>query len=209
MIITVGNTKGGVGKSTIAVNMAVASADIGKKKTLIVDGDIQGTAMDFRGFRPSELPSVQVVSITTPTIHEDIKNFSSFDNIFIDIGGRHGQVFRSSLIACDLFLIPVTPSPYDLWALKDTLEAVSEVRIMKELKVKLVLNMVIPNTNFSKEVDPILEEFKKEYKIEVCDTRIGNRQDFKKAANEGKGVIEFSPKSKADLEIRNLYQEVL
>ena len=81
MIITVGNTKGGVGKSTIAVNLAVASAVLGGKKTLLIDGDIQGSATDFRSLRSQDLPQIQLVSITTPTIHTDIQSFSNFSKI--------------------------------------------------------------------------------------------------------------------------------
>ena len=208
MIITVGNTKGGVGKSTIAVNLAVASAVLGGKKTLLIDGDIQGSATDFRSLRSQDLPQIQLVSITTPTIHTDIQSFSNFDTIIIDIGGRHNQVFRSAILACDMFLIPVQPSPYDVWALKDTFEVVSEVKMYKEIQTKIVFNMVLSNTNYKNEIDPIVSELTSQYKFSVLKTTIGHRIDYKKSIGEGKGVIEFSPNSKADSEIQNLFKEI-
>ncbi|EKD28862.1 MAG: hypothetical protein ACD_79C00182G0007 [uncultured bacterium] len=207
MIITVGNTKGGVGKSTISVNLAVACATSGKK-ILLIDGDIQGSATDFRSLRPQELPQIQLVSITTPTIHNDIQSFSNFDVIIIDIGGRHNKVFRSAILACDMFLIPVQPSPYDVWALKETFEVISEVKMIKEIRTNIIFNMVLSNTNYKTEIDPIINDLTNQYKFNIINTTIGHRLDYKKSIGEGKGVIEFSPNSKADIEIKNLYKEI-
>ena len=106
MILTVGNTKGGVGKSTIACNFSVESALAGKK-TLLIDADIQGSSIGFRASR--EKNDIKAMSITTPTLHKDIKDFQ-FDMVLIDVGGRDSAVFRSAIMACDLMIIPVLPS---------------------------------------------------------------------------------------------------
>lgn len=210
MVITVGNTKGGVGKTTIAVNLAVASVVVGKQRTLIIDADAQGSSMDFRAVREKDLPPIQAISLTKPTIHEDIKSFTNFDVIFIDAGGRDGKVFRSALLACDIFLIPITPSPYDIWAAEETLEITQEARLMNPtMQVFIVLNMVIPNTQLSKEVLNLLDKFKGEFNLRVCHTQLVNRQDYKKSATVGQGVVEMFPESKADLEVQELYQEVM
>lgn len=208
MIICIGNTKGGCGKTTIATNLAVLSA-ISKKSTLLIDSDLQGSSSDWRSYRSDDLAPVKCVKMTTPTIHKDIKSFQNFDNIFIDAGGRDGDTFRSAIMACDLLLVPMTPSPYDVWSSEDTLKMLAQARVYKEIKTKIVLNMVISNTNLSKEIEPLLAEFSKEYSIEICKAILGSRQDFKKSAGEGRGVPEFAPKTKADEEIKALFKEIM
>ena len=207
MIICVGNVKGGCGKTTIATNMAVLSA-IAKNSTLLIDSDSQGSSSDWRSYRADELAQVKCVKINTPTIHKDIKSFESFSTIIIDAGGRDNDTFRSAIMASDLLLIPLTPSPYDVWSSEDTLKMLNQARVYKEIKAKIVLNMVISNTNLSKEIEPLLADLSKEYQIEVCKTVLGSRQDFKKSAAEGKGVAEFAPRTKADDEIKALYKEI-
>lgn len=207
MIITVGNVKGGCGKTTLATNLAVLSA-INKKKTLLIDCDVQGSTMDWRNCRSDELAHIQSVAINKPTVHKDVKNFEGFENIFIDAGGRGNDTFRSSIMACDLFLIPLTPSSYDIWASEDTLKMLNQARVYKDIKSMMIINQVILNTNLSKEVKPLLEDFSKEYGVNIAETTLGARQDFKKCVGEGKGVSEFSPHSKADTEIQNLFEEI-
>jgi len=208
MIITVGNVKGGCGKTTLATNLAVISA-INKHKTLLIDCDIQGSTMDWRSCRSDELAHIQCVAMNKPTVHKDVKDFEGFDNIFIDAGGRDNDTFRSSIMACDLLLIPLTPSSYDIWASEDTLKMLDQARVYKEIKCIIILNQTISNTNLSKEVIPLLEDFSKDYNVIVSKTSLGSRQDFKKCAGEGKGVLEFAPHSKATKEMQELYKEVL
>lgn len=208
MIITVGNQKGGVGKTTLATNLAVLSVLSGSK-TLLIDADTQGSSMDFRSFRGEALAPIQAVSITKPILHQEIHTFTNFDNIFIDAGGRDSETFRSGIVACDLFLVPITPSPYDVWASEETFKKLREARIYKPIDVLVVINQVIANTTLSKEVSALLEDMAKEYELRIAKTVLVTRQDFKRSAAEGKGVSEFAPNSKADQEIRNLYEEVL
>ena len=114
MILTIGNQKGGVGKTTIATNLACLFAR--KRHVLLIDADSQQSAADFHAVRleNEDLPQFTCVSITKPTIHKDVKNFSNFDVILIDVGGRDSAVFRSSILAADQLIIPITPSQYDV-----------------------------------------------------------------------------------------------
>jgi chromosome partitioning protein len=208
MIVTIGNQKGGVGKTTIATNLAVISALSGKK-TLLIDADVQASAMDFRSFRKDGLASIQAVSITKPTIHQDINTFTSFDNIFIDAGGRDSDTFRSAIMACDTFLVPITPSPYDVWSSEETFKALRQARIYKPINAFVVLNQVITNTTLSKDVSTLIAQIANDYELVVLKSTLALRQDLKKSVSEGKGVSEFAPQSKADIEIKNLYEEVM
>jgi len=208
MKVTVGNQKGGVGKTTIATNMTVLSA-IKKKKTLLIDADAQGSSMDFRRMRKENPIPIHAVQIIQPTIHTDIESFKSFDHIFIDAGGRDSDTFRSAVMACDLLIIPVNPSPYDIWSSEETFKLLRQARIYKKIPAIIVLNQVIKNTKISRDVQQALEEVAKEYDITLASTMIYSRVAYKESVSEGKGVCEFAPKTKADIEFNELYQEVI
>lgn len=204
-IIALGNTKGGVGKSTTAVNLAVAAALDGKK-VMIVDADVQGSSMGFRGLRKSD--NIKATSITTPTLHKDLGDLQGFDFIFIDAGGRDSTVFRSAIMACDLMIIPVLPSVYDVWAAGDTIEMVREAMIYKPgIKPRLLLNQLIPSTIMARETLEELEKFKEE--IPLLDARLHSRSAYKNSVMQGLGVMESEPKGKAAAEVKALYDEVL
>ena len=206
MIITVGNIKGGCGKTTIATNLAVLSALSGHR-TMLIDCDVQGSSMSWRSCRPDECGHIHCVAINTPTLHKDIRDLD-FNTIIIDAGGRDNDLFRSAIMACDKMIVPLTPSPYDVWSSEDTFKILSDARIYKDIPAIVVINQVIPNTNLAKEIIPLLDDLAKDYQFDIAKSTLGARQDFKKCVNEGQGVSEFSPETKADIEIRELYEEV-
>jgi len=207
-VITVGNVKGGVGKSTIACNLAVEATKAGKK-VLLIDSDTQQSSIDFRATRAEKnLPEFQAVSITKNTIHKDVGSFKDFDFIIIDAGGRDTAVFRSAVLASDLFLIPVLPSQYDIWATAGTVETLEEAKPFKDINACFVINQVIPHTTVVKEALQALKDFK----LPILNTRLHARVAFKQSISEGRGVTEYEPtgkNEKASKELRSLFQEVL
>jgi chromosome partitioning protein len=206
-VISVANQKGGVGKSTIACNLAV-SAIIDGKKTLLIDADPQGSSLSFRAIRTTD--DLKAVSITQPTIHKDIGDFENFDLVIIDAGGRDNTLFRSAITAASkgILLIPVLPSQYDIWAAEDTFKILAEARVYVDIDAYSVFNQIIHNTIVSKEAKEALEELTSESSINICNSVLYSRIDYKKSISQGLGVIEYSPKSKAAEEICNLYSEL-
>jgi chromosome partitioning protein len=203
MILTIGNTKGGVGKSTIACNFAVEAA-IAHQKTLLIDADIQGSSISFRASRNKD--DIKAMSITTPTLHKDIKDFQ-FDMVFIDVGGRDSAVFRSAIMACDLMLIPVLPSQYDIWAAGDTIKILTEARTYKDIPAYFVMNQLIPNTVIAKEATQAIQDYQKD--ATLLQSTLCSRVAFKHSVSLGQGVSEYEPNGRATQEIRSLYKELI
>lgn len=206
LIVTIGSTKGGAGKSTIAGNLAVA-AGVRGMKVLLVDADTQASSMSFRALREDNL--IQAIAITTPKLHQDVPGFAeNYDLVLIDTGGRDSRVFRSAVGAADLLIVPVLPSVYDVWAAGDTLDLVREVHSFGiQTPTRLLLNQVIAGTVMGREADEALAEHSDI--APVMEARIHHRQVFKNAATTGKGVVEVEPKGKAAAEIEALLSEIL
>ena len=203
-IITIGNTKGGVGKSTLAANIAVEGARR-RKSVLLIDADVQGSSMSFRDLRQAD--DVTAMAITKPTIHKDIPKMTGYDLIVIDAGGRDSSVFRSAVMAANLLLVPVLPSVYDVWAAVDTLELLKEARVYRDdLHARIVLNQVIRDRAMGREALAALQQYEEEAPTLKQVVHYG--EIFKKVPGRGQGVVEAAPGSKTANEIISLYDEI-
>ena len=114
MIMTVGNTKGGVGKTTLAVELAIARALAGREVWLI-DGDRQGTAAAAIAARAEAGRQPGIACANMPMVLPCVVKFSSkWDDIIIDAGGRDSTALRAALILSDVLLVPFAPRSYDV-----------------------------------------------------------------------------------------------
>ena len=205
MIITVGSTKGGVGKSTTAINLAVEAAK-DKKRVLLVDTDPQKTAISFRNERATN--DIKVIALVTSTIHEDISAYlPAFDIIIIDAGGRDNSVFRSALAACELFLLPVLPSQADIWGMDDTVKAFKEIQPFNKMTGVILLNQVQQNTKVSSGAMEALEEYKGF--LPLLPQQLHLRVAYKESLSTGQGVSEFDPRGGAAEEMGELYRALV
>ncbi len=210
-VIVVGNQKGGVGKTTIATNLAVVAATAGQK-VLLIDADTQGSAGAFRAVREQESgkDDISAVSIVTPTVHKDVVNFSNFDIVFVDAGGRDNALFRSAVSAASkgIFIIPVLPSAYDIWATEDTFKILAEARAFIEIPAYALFNQIMPNTIVAREAKEALDDLTKDAGVTLLKSTLVARQDYKKSIGKGQGVIEFDSTGKAAGEVRALWSEI-
>ena len=206
-VIVVANQKGGVGKSTISCNLGVAAALAGKR-VLIIDADPQGSSATFRAVRESD--DIKVISIVKPTIHKDIQDFSSFDLVIVDAGGRDSVVFRSAILAAagGILVIPILPSQYDIWATEDTFQVLRDARTYQEIPAYALFNQVIQNTTVAKEAVETLKDMTAENEVRLLAQSLFQRVDYKKSISEGKGVMEYAPGGKAAQEVRGLFDEI-
>jgi chromosome partitioning protein len=204
MIISLLNQKGGVGKTTLAVHLATTLSLRGDR-VLLIDADQQGSALDWRTMRESD-GLFPIVGLPKPTLHRDIPKLSTdYHHIIIDGPPRVYEVARSAILASDLVLIPVQPSPYDIWAAKEIIDLIEEAKNFNDdLKSGFVINRKIVNTAIGRDVAEALSA----YDIPIFDAQICQRVIFAESAAQGKTVLETEKESIASREIEALVNEI-
>lgn len=204
MLIALLNQKGGVGKTTLAVHLSTALALQGRK-VLLVDADPQGSALDWSASRQTE-PLFPVIGLPTKNLHKEIPAHTAhYDDIVIDGPPRVNEVARAAILASDLVLIPVQPSPYDVWAAKEIMDLLNEASIYKEIqKSAFVINRKIVNTAIGRDVADALAGYQRPvFAAAVC-----QRVAFAESAAQGSTVLELDPNGVASQEVNALLDEV-
>jgi chromosome partitioning protein len=205
MIISVQNQKGGVGKTTLAIHISYALTLKGHR-VLLIDADPQGSARDWAAARADE-PPFSIVGLDRPTIHRDLGTIAKdYDHVVIDGPPRVTDIARSAIAAADLVLIPVQPSPYDVWACDEVIKLVNEASVFKEkLKAVFAINRKIANTAIGRDVAEALAE----YQIPVLKAQVCQRVAFAETAATGQTVLDTDRKGTAAKEIIALVDELL
>jgi chromosome partitioning protein len=200
MIIGVLNQKGGVGKTTLAVNVSATLAMRGLR-VLLVDADSQASSMAWSAAREAP-PLFPVIGMAKPTLHRDMPEIAKdYDAVVIDGAPRVNDLGRAAILASDTILIPVQPSPYDVWAASDTVQLIREAQQFKpDLKAAFVINRKIVNTAIGRDVATALEHFD----IPVLPTQLCQRVLYAESAGQGLGVAEVAPNSEAARELAAL-----
>ncbi|WP_157016625.1 ParA family partition ATPase [Mesorhizobium xinjiangense] len=203
MIVALLNQKGGSGKTTLALHLAGYWASQGRRVTMI-DADPQGSALDWSEQRAREgLPRLfGVVGLARDTLHREAPELArEVDHIIIDGPPRVAGLMRSALLAADLVLIPVQPSPLDGWASAEMLALLDEAHIYRpQLIACFVLNRCAARTVIARETAQALAD----HDPPVLQATIGQRVAFAVAAQGGRLVSEMEHAGSATAEIAAL-----
>lgn len=212
MILTIGNTKGGVGKTTLAVQLAVARAMSGRDVWLI-DGDRQGTATAAVAARAEagRQPGIACAQYPDgPTLRGQVQQQrGKFDDIIIDVGGRDSTALRAALVLSDVLLVPFAPRSYDVWALDDMAALVDEARSVRDgLRAYAVLNLADPGEHSADNAEAAAAVADVP-QFEYLPTPIRRRKAFSNAGGAGLAVAELAPRDpKACGELGALFSSV-
>ena len=202
-VIAVLNQKGGSGKTTIATHLALA-LQLDGADVLLVDSDPQGSARDWAAVREDQ--PLTVVGIDRPTIDRDLKNVARKDFVVIDGAPQAADLAVSAIKAAHFVLIPVQPSPYDIWATADLVELVKQrIEVTDgKLQAAFVVSRAIKGTRIGAEVTEALNG----YGLPVLESRITQRVSYPGTAAAGSTVMDAEPDSDAAAEVRALANEI-
>jgi chromosome partitioning protein len=204
-VITIAQQKGGAGKTTLAAHLALAWAEA-RKKVAVIDIDPQASLAAWHGLREERFgkgaTGLDFTAITGWRVANEVDRLArSHDIVVIDSPPHAETEARIAVRAAKLVLVPVQPSPMDVWATRPTLDLARQEKV----PVVLVLNRVPPRANLT---DAMLEKLD-EFDVEVAKARIGNRVGLAQAMAEGRGIFETGRSSRAAEEIADLAKEVL
>jgi chromosome partitioning protein len=188
LIISILNQKGGTGKTTLAINM---SREYTKRdfKTLLVDSDSQGSALRWHEESGGEL--IDLTCLPVNTLDKDVVKFTDrYDRIIIDGIPRVSPLTVCAIKAADVVLIPVQPSPYDIWATEDLVRLVKERIDITEgkLKAAFIVSRKIKGTLLGEEVVNQLNALE----LPVFQNGTSQRIEYAKAAQQGRTVCELN-----------------
>ena len=204
-VITIAQQKGGTGKTTLAVHLALAFIKYHNHKVAIIDTDPQGSLGKWFMIRSENNSLNNNLTFKTASLwgaqYESKILKQDHDIVIIDTPPKIESDARPAIEAADLVLIPVAPSPVDFWAT----EAIIEIAKKAKRKVLIQIN----RANHRSKLISKTHEYIKSINVKSTDTLIGHRQIFVASMGEGKTVVEKQRKSKAVEEIKSISNQIL
>lgn len=203
-VVGIAHGKGGVGKSTIAVNVARA-LQLRGLDVAIIDCDAQATSQDWRASNDAdELPAVYAVG-KAKALESSVKQLSkAFDVAVIDGGGQLQEMHAAIIKASDLVLIPVQPSPADIWPTEKIAELIkARQQVVGRPEAAFVVSRRKPGTRLGRDVQEVLQQFELPVWDGTCD-----RVAYPKAMGRGLSVLEVGDE-KAAAEVEHITDSVV
>nr|WP_321404504.1 ParA family partition ATPase [uncultured Desulfobacter sp.] len=207
-VITLANQKGGCGKSTIVLNLAIELA-LQQHRIIVFDTDPQGSCYETAEIRNGQKVTAH---ITVAPIYENLYQAiedtdNNYDFAIIDTPPHDNDVVTIATTCSDLVIIPVQDSPLDIRSTKTTVDLINEARELNpHIAAYFLLSRIQTNSVMARELAQVL---KSTYKFDILDTQIANRMAYKYSLIYGQNVSEYSNKDAAATEISALAKEVL
>lgn len=202
-VIAVLNPKGGSGKTTLATHIASAFHRAGEK-TLLVDSDIQGSARDWKAVSKTDLA---VIGLDRPSLDKDLAALQSdYQWTIIDGAAKLEKMIAAAVKAADMVLIPVQPSPYDVWACATLVDVIHARRTVTDGRpaCAFVLTRAKKHTILAREIAKALTDFG----LPVLQGAIHDRTIFARSVAEGSTALDMEPEGEAAFEINRIIKQV-
>jgi len=206
-VIAVLNEKGGSGKTTIATNLSRA-LQLRGKNVILIDSDPQGSARDWHAAAKEDSGLLPLVAMDRPSQFKELsKVTASFEWVFIDGAPRTEELAIAGIKAADMVLIPVSPSPYDIWAAESLVELIKARQEITDGKPKaaFVVSRQIVGSKLSGEVKTALEG----YGLPILNSCTSQRVIYPTSAAAGSTVVDDEPNGAAAKEIQAILEELL
>ena len=204
-VIAVLNQKGGVGKTTLTSNLGEAFKRSGLS-VLLVDSDPQGSLRDWN--EASEGEVLPVVGLDRETLAKDLDAIKTqYDIVLIDGAPQSGRLAAAAIKSAQLVLIPVTPSPYDVWACSDLVEALKARQMITDGKpaARFLISRARKNTRLSGDLAEALSG----YEIPTLKSGTVHREAYAQTAADGLTVFHAKGAGEAVAEIEAIKAEVM
>ena len=203
-VISLANQKGGCGKSTIIINLALNFA-LQKKRVILFDTDPQKSSYETIHVREDKL--FKVVAVYSD-IYQALEKYEPYyDYALIDTPPHDNEIVTISVVCSDLVIIPVQDSPLDIRSTKVTVDLIRKAKgLNPDLQCYFLLSRIQPQTVLAKELAEIL---KNRYEIDILNTQISNRVAYKYSLIYGQSVTEMFNSDAASTEINNLTNEIV
>lgn len=194
-IIAILNQKGGVGKTTLSINLARA-IQLAKCKVVLIDADPQGSSRDWNSTNEGKL--LPVIGLDRKTLEADIKNIQGYEYAIIDGAPQLKEMAVAAIKSADIVLIPVQPSPLDIWATSDLIELIKERQTIANNtpKAAFIVSRQIQNTTVGKEVREVLFQSG----IKVFENGTFQRVAYSDTLATGNTAVDVAGKAKEEIE---------
>tara|TARA_R110002049_G_scaffold46487_1_gene135216 strand:+ start:180707 stop:181327 length:621 start_codon:yes stop_codon:yes gene_type:complete len=202
MIYAFLSQKGGVGKTTLSIHTA-DELSRRRRRVLLVDADPQGSALSWSNGR--EKATFSVIGMPKATLHKEIESIAAdYDDVVIDAPPRAADIAKSIILASDVVVIPLQPSPLDVWEATKTLDLVREAQVYRpSVRTCLVVNRKIANTAIGRDVRHAM----KGLDTPLLKAELGQRVGFAETAASGSTVLD-KRLSKAAQEVKRFVNEL-